>query len=313
MTFKFTEKVSLFKNTFDKRPTIARLEAILEKIKKSPQLKRACILLQKINDPEEIRIFKQVHLPAITVSGVFREGHALTNSIHHNGLIQVDLDVKDFPPLLLLEDIIKLLKSDPYTFVGFISPSGTGYKLFVRISTNPSNHLSHFRALEKYYRDKYGLKIDPSCKDLGRLCFLSYDPLLYTNVDAKVFHLKDAPPPERIGYKNVNSNANLKAEIESVVLQIERMKIDITDSYHNEWLKLGFALVDGIGECGRPFFHRISIFSKKYSLVFTDKQYDECLKARRSGITIRSFFGLAKSYGINIYPNHLKNITGHGE
>jgi hypothetical protein len=313
MTNKFNEKVSLFKNTFDKRPTIARLGAILEKIKKSPQLKRACILLQTINDPEERRIFKQVHLPAITVSGVFRDGHAQTNSIHHNGLVQVDFDEKDFPPLLLLEDIIKLLKSDPYTFVGFISPSGTGYKLFVRIPTNPSNHLSHFRALEKYYRDKYGFKIDPSCKDLGRLCFLSYDPLLYMNVDAKVFHFMDAPLPDRNVYKNVHSNANLKAEIECVVLQIERMKIDITDSYQNEWLKLGFALADGLGECGRSFFHRISIFSKKYTPVNTDKQYDQCLKGRRSGITIRSFFGLAKSYGINIYPNQLKNIRGHEE
>ena len=313
MPNKINEKVSLFKNTFDNRPTIARLEAILEKIKKSPQLKRACILLQKINDPEELRIFKQVHLPAITVSGVFRDGHAQTNSIYHNGLIQVDFDAKDFPPLLLLEDIIKLLKSDPYTFVGFTSPSGTGYKLFVRITANPANHLSHFRALEKYYRGHYGLKIDSSCKDLSRLCFLSYDPLLYINVDAKVFHSLDVLQPDRNGYKNVNHNANLKTEIESVVLQIERMKIDLTDNYHNEWLKLGFALADGIGECGRPYFHRISIFSKKYNPMITDKQFNECLKGRRAGITIRSFFGLAKSYGINIYPNHLKNITGHGE
>ncbi len=313
MTNKFNEKVSLFKNTFDKNPTIARLEAILEKIKKSPQLKRSCTLLRTINDPEERRIFKQVQLSAITVSGVFRNGHAQINSIHHNGLVQVDFDEKDFPLFLLLEDIIKLLKSDPYTFVGFISPSGTGYKLFVRIPVNPSNHLSHFRALEKYYRDKYGLKIDPSCKDLSRLCFLSYDPLLYTNVDAKIFHLMDAPPSDRIVYKNVNTNANLKAEIECVVLQIERIKIDITDSYQTEWLKLGFALADGLGECGRPFFHRISIFSRKYTPMNTDKQYDECLKARRSGITIRSFFGLAKSYGVNIYPNHLKNIVGNGE
>ena len=313
MPNKINEKVSLFKNTFDKRPTIARLEAILEKIKKSPQLKRACILLQKINDPEEIRIFKQVHLPAITVSGVFRDGHAQSNSIHHNGLIQVDFDAKDFPPLLLLEDIIKLLKSDPHTFLGFTSPSGTGYKLFVRITTNPVNHLSHFKALEKYYRNHYGLKIDPSCKDLSRLCFLSYDPLLYINVDAMVFHFMDAPLPDKSMHKNSNSNVNLKSEIESVVLQIERIKIDITDNYQKEWLKLGFALADGIGECGRPFFHRISLFSKKYNPMNTDKQYDECLKARKSGITIRSFFGLAKSYGINIYPNHLKNIAEHGE
>lgn len=313
MTVKFTEKVSLFKNTFDKRPTTARLGAILEKIRKSSQLKRACTLLQTIKNQEEKRIFKQVRLPAITVSCIIREGRAQKNAILHTGLIQVDFDAKDFPALILLEDIIKLLNSDPYTYVGFISPSGTGYKLFVRITPNPANHFFHFRALEKYYRDNYGLKIDSSCKDLGRLCFLSYDPLLYTNVESEVFYFMDVHTPDRNDYKNANSSTNLKSEIESVVLQIERIKIDITDNYQNEWLKLGFALADGIGECGRPFFHRISVFSKKYNSMTTDKQYDECLKARKSGITIRSFFGLAKSYGINIYPNHLKNIAAHGE
>jgi len=311
MTNKFNEKVSLFKNTFDKNPTIARLGCILEKIKKSSQLKKLCYILQSINDPEERRIFKQTRFPAITVSGVFQDGHAQTNSIQHSGLIQVDFDAKDFPPLLFLEEIINLLKSDPYTFVGFISPSGTGYKLFVLITSKYANHLSHFRALEKYYRQKYGLKIDPNCKDLGRLCFLSYDPTIFLNNEALIFQSKYDRPDSMVTEKS-NFNSDLERQVENVVLQIEKTKIDITDDYLDEWLKLGFALADGLGESGRSFFHRISIFSKKYNPMNTEQQYDVCLKSRGTGVTIRSFFGLAKSYGINIYPNHLKNIAGHG-
>jgi len=312
MQNKFNEKVSLFKNTFDRRPTTLRLGVILDKIRNCPRLKHACATLRTLNSKDERRLFKQIKLPGITASGVFPDGRSQSNSILPSGLIQVDFDDKSFPTLMILSDIVKLLKSDPYTYVGFISPSGTGYKLLVRITSNPANHLSHFRALEEYYRNKYGLVIDPNCKDLGRLCFLSYDPFIFINSEARVFQSKNERP-DSPGTGNGNFNSDLETQVESVVRQIERIKIDITDDYLNEWLKLGFALADGLGENGRSFFHRISLLSPKYDPVTADHQYNECLKARKTGITIRSFFGLAKSYGINIYPNHLKNIAGHGE
>jgi hypothetical protein len=97
-----------------------------------------------------------------------------------------------------------------------------------------------------------------------------------------------------------------------VVLQIESHKIDITNDYQSEWLKLGFALANEFGENGRDFFHRISIFSKKYSFNMTNKQYSECLKSRKNGITIRSFFGIAKKYAIDINPYHLYQLSKNG-
>lgn len=51
--------------------------------------------------------------------------------------------------------------------------------------------------------------------------------------------------------------------MESVVREIERRAIDIAPHY-KDWVELGFALVDGLGENGREYYHRISRFYPTY-------------------------------------------------
>ncbi len=52
-------------------------------------------------------------------------------------------------------------------------------------------------------------------------------------------------------------------DVESVVREIERRAIDIAPHY-KDWVELGFALVDGLGENGREYYHRISRFYPAY-------------------------------------------------
>lgn len=309
MDSKINKKVSLFQNAFDKKPKIVELGTIVERIKNSCALQQLCTELRKIKDPEERLFFKRDKLLATTFSGIFHNGHAQRHFKQHSGLIHIDFDGRDFPRTLHLCEIMVLLKNDPYTLIGFLSPSGTGYKLIVQIPCDPSKHILYFLALEKYYNDVYGLRIDPACKDLGRLCFLSYDPLIYLNEEAKVFQFIEQPLS--YDYRDIKKHHgnNIYLQVEGVVRQIEVLKIDITDDYSGEWLKLGLALADCLGENGRTFFHRLSIFSKKYNPRIADLQYDKCLKGRKQGITIKSFFWLAKSYGINIYPDYLNKIA----
>ena len=75
--------------------------------------------------------------------------------------------------------------------------------------------------------------------------------------------------------------------------------IDITDSY-SDWLNLGFALADGLGEQGRAPFHELSRLSAKYTPSDCDKQYTHCLKGRGHGITIKTFFRMAQDAGVDI-------------
>lgn len=92
----------------------------------------------------------------------------------------------------------------------------------------------------------------------------------------------------------------VEADIEIVTQRIEAAGLDITAEYQ-AWLTLGFALADGLGEAGRAYYHRLSKFYPGYKPEDTNRQYDSCLRGRRTGgVSIKSFFELAKRNGIDI-------------
>ncbi len=88
-------------------------------------------------------------------------------------------------------------------------------------------------------------------------------------------------------------------DIEIITQRIEAKGLDITAGYDN-WRDLGFALSEELGEAGRDYFHRISRFNPDYDQTETDKQYDRCLRAHGTGVTIKTFFQKAKEAGISI-------------
>jgi len=102
------------------------------------------------------------------------------------------------------------------------------------------------------------------------------------------------------------SNDN-NTDIEKVITEIESNHTDITSGYDN-WRNIGFALSDEFGEQGRTYFHRISRFYPEYSHAECDKQYDSCLQSKGHGITIKTFYHLAKEAGINIVSDKPKTI-----
>ena len=97
-------------------------------------------------------------------------------------------------------------------------------------------------------------------------------------------------------------------DIETITQRIETSCIDITSGYDN-WRDLGFALSEELGEAGRDYFHRISRFNSDYDHAEADKQYDRCLKAHGSGVTIKTFFQKAKEAGISIFTGTKSAIS----
>jgi hypothetical protein len=79
-----------------------------------------------------------------------------------------------------------LVKSPTHHFA-FISPSGNGLKVFVEVSTELEHHDIAYLQVQKYYEDATGLKADPSCKDVTRLCFMSHDPNAYRTIQNEKF------------------------------------------------------------------------------------------------------------------------------
>ncbi len=94
-----------------------------------------------------------------------------------------------------------------------------------------------------------------------------------------------------------NNSADLEEEIDCVVSEIEACGIDLTSDY-GDWVKLGFALVDGLGEQGRGYYHRLSSFYPGFTFEEANKQYNHCLNSHGNGITIRTLFHLAERAGV---------------
>ncbi len=68
----------------------------------------------------------------------------------------------------------------------------------------------------------------------------------------------------------------------------------ITDDY-NDWVRLGFALQSELGEAGREPFRRLSAMSAKYpGDEECNKKYDSFMRSSRMGVTIGTFFHMAK-------------------
>ena len=84
-----------------------------------------------------------------------------------------------------------------------------------------------------------------------------------------------------------------------VARQLVSSRTDITAGYAN-WLRLGFALADGLGEEGRGLYHDLSALNAEYSFEDCDRQYSNCLKSHSGGVTIASFYKMAQDAGVDI-------------
>ena len=105
-----------------------------------------------------------------------------------------------------------------------------------------------------------------------------------------------------------NTSLSSNDDIEAITQRIESAAADIAPNYA-DWRDLGFALADALGESGRSYYHRLSRFYSGYAENETNKQFDNCLKSKGHGVTIKTLFHLAKTSGINISIKNKKRDT----
>lgn len=111
------------------------------------------------------------------------------SNFSNSGLIESsNLVVIDFDkiPFLDMSSQWNLITKDPYTFAAFVSPSGKGYKVIVKVENNPDNmtHSEYLNALKVYYNSPYW---DNNCFGISRACFLSSDPSIYINWESRIW------------------------------------------------------------------------------------------------------------------------------
>jgi hypothetical protein len=123
-------------------------------------------------------------LPAFTPSGLFAGGRKLEYLKQYSGFIILDIDkLSDDKLLSTKETIIK----SPFCYACFISPSGNGLKILVKVNSGKESHKETFIQLQNHFEQLLNVNIDKSGKDITRLCFVSFDPDIYVNVNAEAF------------------------------------------------------------------------------------------------------------------------------
>ena len=161
-----------------------RLETGLNLIK-SNQYKSAILVLRS---EEAIATYKQnkKNLPCITFNGTFKNSVKNSEFDSSSEIFSTDIDNLDGS----IEDHKANISGINSVIYCFISPSGRGLKVGIRIPTgsvtNDAGFKKLFPAIKSLFAD-YGYEIDEACKDIRRLTFVSWDPNLYVNYDAVEF------------------------------------------------------------------------------------------------------------------------------
>jgi len=131
-------------------------------------------------DKASRNILKQ-KLPAICFSGTFTKRNDKAIKIH-SGLICLDFDGYNNTRDLLQEK--EKLSKNKYIYAVFISPSGNGLKALVKIPPIAENHKSYFLSLQNYLGSEY---FDTTSKNISRVCYESYDPLIHVNAHSSLW------------------------------------------------------------------------------------------------------------------------------
>ena len=172
--------ITIFKDIKDtEQPFFRNVEFILDRIKDG-RTKELIKRIRSEKDKTTINELKQ-QLPAICFSGRFTKRND-QSLVEHSGLVCLDFDAYKKKKDLL--EAKENLSKDKYIYSVFISPSGKGLKALVKIPDDAENHKFYFNALGEHFNSEH---FDKTSKNVSRVCYESYDPLIYVNPNSSIW------------------------------------------------------------------------------------------------------------------------------
>jgi len=170
-------EVSVYKTHYEvEHGWTMSVEDMFNRIKHDEHNKHLDVIekLRALPDHDQEKELKK-KLPLICWSGTFLK-RTDNDCIKHSGLICLDFDDESFDTIMQKKEFI---------YAAFISPTGTGVKVLVRIPEIIKDHGDYYLSLADYF----GLPtIDEKCKNISRGCYLSHDPNMYWNPDAPIYY-----------------------------------------------------------------------------------------------------------------------------
>jgi hypothetical protein len=237
-------KISYYRNTKDVTGVSVPLTKALEAINGcvyAPQIQ--AIRNAEPKDQDELK----KNLPSATFGGEFKR-RSITGLIAATGLLTLDFDVEGF---VLPETLM------PYAYAYWRSPRG-GLKALIKIPVvqTDAEFKELFAALQSAYPD-----IDPSGKDISRLCFMSSDADLFLNEQAETWtkrmKIPAARPTER--YKAITEPGVNWAKVALILKMIKTMQVG---NRHENCIKAG-NLAGGYLATGELTEGEIDIFKRE--------------------------------------------------
>ncbi len=282
--------VSFFQN-FNEVSENKALPAVLEMIQNGRFKSHITNLRQLLNSGNQLEFDRQKKsLPAFTPSATFKGGRKAGFLDVYSGFIHLDFD-KLSPPQLndTFNSIIKI----PFTFACFRSPSGNGLKVFVKVNTGAEYHLFAYQQVQAFYESRLSYPCDGKCKDITRLCFVSYDNDAFINESCQVFEvdlslnnssgtLKNIAAPD---YKSIFDNC----------VTFTKQNTDFITGNRNSFV---YQLACNLNRKGVPFHAALG-------LILNDFNYDE----REINGTVQSAYKNTSEFGKSQYEAK-SNISG---
>lgn len=226
--FQVVENYKVTSNTCDEFRLIKGIQS-----EKMEQRIRPIRELLKIGDKDGADKLKSA-LPAVMISGTF-SGRAIDKLIRYSNLICLDLD-KIQPHEV--ERIKMAICNCEYTFIAFLSPSGCGIKVLVKVNSGSNYHRDAYKQVVEYYTKLLGVRFDEKTSDINRLTYMSYDPEPYHFPDSISF---DVQTPVNLGRSKVPVAELLPDQLEVVYKQAfdyTSRKVDYKAGNRNNFIHL---------------------------------------------------------------------------
>lgn len=211
------------------------------------------------------------NLPSFTPCGTFNNRRLITNIKQYNGIIPIDFDnIKSESKANFLK---LLLSRDSFIAGAFISPS-YGLKAFVVTDILDSNdHKYGFEAVSSYIEGKYGslvsFKVDPSGKDITRLCYISYDPTMHINTSSEIFEVNTEDIKLMDDFKPIKTEitgvreTNLNRILEFCIKGVNASKTGrYAKGNRNNWV---YSLARLTNQYGVPYEFAFNYIGQRYS------------------------------------------------
>lgn len=242
-------KSTIFKN-FNEPTETKDILKILDDIKTGVYRNAITYLRKSLADNKtEAAERAKKSLPAFTPSATFKGGRKMEFLTNYNALVVLDID-KITPEKLA--ECKSILNSNEYVFSYFVSPSGNGLKIFVKVDSGKDEHKDAFLVLQKYFEELLQVEIDKSGKDITRLCFCSFDPELFVNENSEVFLvIESREEPKENQQSKKSDNQQLTTDNPETVyehcVRFTEKKIQFTEGNRNNFV---FALANNLNRKG---------------------------------------------------------------